>query len=318
MKVLFVSSGNSEFFEIAPFIKSQGESLIKEGVDLKFFHIKGKGVSGYLKNVSKLREKIKEYKPDVVHSHYSLTGWVHALTWNRVPKVLSLMGSDTYSVNKEGKRTVFSMFMLTQVFLIQLYFHTIIVKSENLRKSVWRKKNVHVIPNGVNFSHFKQMDREDCRKKLNLPLDKKIVLFMGNTKDTRKNFSLLDNAFQQINSSDMLLCTPYPVSHKNVPLYLNACDVLVVPSFKEGSPNIVKEAMACNCPIVASSAGDIVDVISGTEGCYITTFEVEDMVLNLRKAIQFKGRTQGRKNIEYLNEKIIASRLIGIYNNLSK
>jgi len=319
MKVLFVSSGNSEHFEIAPFVKSQGESLKNEGIELEYFHIKGKGFKGYFKNISLLRKKIKTFKPDIVHAHYSLTGWVAILANNRKPKVLSLMGSDTYGmVGDTNNPNMFNFFMFLQVFFIQFFYASIIVKSENLRKSVWRKKSVSVIPNGVNFERFKPLDKKECREKLNLPLDKKIILFMGNPKEVRKNFSLVEKAVEKISDENLIICTPFPVTHENVPLYLNACDVLAFPSFKEGSPNVVKEAMACNCPIVASDAGDIVEVVSGTDGCYITNLELADMAAKLRLALQFNKKTNGRQNIEHMNEKVIANKLLNIYGKIYK
>jgi teichuronic acid biosynthesis glycosyltransferase TuaC len=76
--------------------------------------------------------------------------------------------------------------------------------------------------------------------------------------------------------------------------------------------------MACNCPIVASDAGDIVEVISGTDGCYVTTFEVEDMVSKLEMALAFDGKTKGRQNIEHMNESVIAEKLIKIYESICK
>jgi glycosyltransferase involved in cell wall biosynthesis len=317
MKVLFVSSGNSQFFDMAPFIKSQGESLKEAGVEVEYFPISGKGFFGYLGNVSKLKKKIKAFNPDVVHAHYSLTGWVVVLAFSGKPKLLSLMGSDTYgAVGAEGKMSLTSLLMKLQVFKIQLFYSTIIVKSENLRKALWRKKDVHVIPNGVNFNRFKPLDKGECRQKLNLPAGKKIVLFMGNPKESRKNFAQLEKAMHIINREDAIICAPFPVTHENVPLYLNACDVLAFPSFKEGSPNVIKEAMACNCPIVACDAGDIVEVISGTEGCYLSEFNEKDMAEKLTKALEFGKRTRGRENIQHMNELVIATKLIHIYESI--
>lgn len=319
MKILFISSGNSEHFEIAPFIKSQGESLKREGLSLEYYHIKGKGIRGYVKNIKPLREKIKKFDPDVLHAHYSLTGWVAWMANSSKPRILSLMGSDTYgSVNEPGKKGIFTLFMIFQVFLIQLFYSNIIVKSEYLKKSVWRKKSVYVIPNGVNFARFKPMDKRECRDKLGLPHDKKIILFMGNKKEVRKNFALVEQAADRLKEKNLLVCTPYPVSHENVPIYLNACDVLAFPSFKEGSPNVVKEAMACNCPIVASNAGDIVEVLSGTDGCYITSLEANDMAEKLENAFEFNKKTNGRQNIEHMNERVIATKLITIYGKICK
>ena len=192
------------------------------------------------------------------------------------------------------------------------------MKSENLKESVWRKKSVYLIPNGVNFDRFKPLDKKNAVKNSTCLLIRKLFFSWETQKMRRKNFSLVEKAVEKISAEKPMVCTPFPVSHENVPLYLNACDVLAFPSFKEGSPNVVKEAMACNCPIVASDAGDIVEVISGTEGCFITSFEVEDMVSKLEKALLFNGKTNGRQNIKHLNEHVIANKLINIYEKTSK
>ena len=96
MKVLFVSSGNSKQFDIAPFIKSQGDSLIKQGIDLDYFRITEKGILGYIKNAVKLRKYLKNHKYEIIHAHYTLSGWTAVLSFTKTPIILSLMGSDAY------------------------------------------------------------------------------------------------------------------------------------------------------------------------------------------------------------------------------
>ena len=102
MKVLFVSSGNSHY-GIVPFIKSQGESLINEGIELDYFQIKRKGLYGYLSNIIPLVKQLKKNRYDIIHAHYGLIGLLCVLTFTRIPIVLSIMGDDVYgSFNKKG------------------------------------------------------------------------------------------------------------------------------------------------------------------------------------------------------------------------
>src|SRR5688572_22604641 len=96
MKVLFVCSGNNKGFSIAPFIREQGESLRKKGIDVNYFPIVGKGVGGYLKSSMRLRKHLKENKFDLIHAHFTLSGWAAILGAGRTPVVLSLMGDDAY------------------------------------------------------------------------------------------------------------------------------------------------------------------------------------------------------------------------------
>jgi len=96
LKVLFVSGGNSSSFDIAPFIKAQGQSLADAGLSISYFTVKGKGFLGYLRNAALLRRFLKKNTFDLIHAHYTLSGWTAVLAFSRIPVVLSLMGSDAY------------------------------------------------------------------------------------------------------------------------------------------------------------------------------------------------------------------------------
>lgn len=316
MKVLFVSSGNSND-GITPLVYNQGESLNEAGVDVSYFTIKGKGIFGYLKNRSRLRNEIKKNNFDVVHAHYTLSGWLCLLCFFKKPIVLSVMGSDAYGeFDKNGKHLLPSYFFMLLTQLIQPFVKSIIVKSSNIQKYIYLKKKCSLIPNGVNFKLFKPKDKLLCQSILELSPDKKIVLFLANPKDPRKNFKLLNEASNFFTNKEIEIINPYPITNKEFPDYLNACDVFVLASFNEGSPNVIKEAMACNCPIVATDVGDVKNVISGTEGCYISGFSAKDLAQKIETAINFGKRTNGRENISHLDSKVIAKQLINIYKDL--
>lgn len=309
MNVLFVSSGNSRY-DIVPFVKSQGESLMKEGIKLDYFTIKGKGINGYLKNIKPLRQYLKENKYDIVHAHYGLVGLLCFLTFTRIPIILSVMGDDAYGCfNQKGKRAISSYYgmFLTQIALI--FAKQIIVKSENILKMIPYKKKCHIIPNGVNFDVFKPNITETKKHSL---------LFLADPIDPRKNISLVKKAMEFINEKGLKLNNPYPIDHSQFPDYLNNSSVFVLTSFEEGSPNVIKEAMACNIPIVSTDVGDVREVIGNTEGCYITTFIPENVANKLQLALEFslkKGRTKGRERIIELglDSETIAHRIIEVY-----
>jgi len=316
MKVLFVSSGNSDY-GIVPFVKNQGESLKKAGVELEFFTVIGKGIKGYLKNINRLKKQINKNDYDVIHAHYSLIALVTLLTFSRKPLVISLMGSDAYGDYDEKGRRVFSSYfpmIITQI--VQPFAKAIIVKSGNIKKYVYSGKKTHIVPNGVNFERFQPMDKNECRRKLNLSPEQKIVLFLANPEDPRKNYKLLKEAESFFDKRGIEIINPFPIKNKDFPLYLNACDVFVLTSYNEGSPNVIKEAMACNCPIVATDVGDVKEVISGVEGCYLTSFDPEDLAEKLKKAIEFGGRTRGRKHINHLKDENVANKIIKIYESI--
>lgn len=295
MKVLFVSSGNNRL-GVTSIIRTQGESLIRAGVDLEYFLVKGKGVIGYLGAVLKLRRWLKAHAVDIIHAHYGLCGWVAYWAKQRGTSIIvSYMGSDILPVLKVKKAPHSFCVRFSQA--LQYRVDHVIVKSLNMKDVLTRENEVSIIPNGVDIARFTPMPKKECRKRLGWSEDKKIVLFMGNPSDEIKNIILVKKAICLIENPDIILSNPYPVGPELVPLYLNMADLLVLPSISEGSPNLVKEAMACNCPIVATDVGDIKWVMGDTEGCYLTSYSPEDVARKIELALRFKARTNGRNRI---------------------
>lgn len=318
MKVLFVCSGNS-VFGIAPFIKDQAADLIKNGIELDFFLIKGKGIIGYLKNLFPLRKKIKHNNYDIIHAHYIFPALLSILTFSGRKVIASFMGSDTYGdVNEKGKKCFLSYLNTLLNYMAQPFLSKIIVKSQNIEKYVYLRNKCIKIPNGVNLDKFKPLDKEFCRRELGLSFEKKYILFLGDKNNPRKNFNLVKNSFNKLKIKNIELLTPYPVNHDLVVKYLNAADVIVFTSYLEGSPNVIKEAMACNCPIVSTDVGDVKWIIGNTKGCYITSFDPDDVALKIKLALEFSekyGKTNGRQRIIDLglDSDSIAKKIIDVY-----
>ena len=313
MTVLFVFSGNSTTFAISPFIQAQAESLRKLGHTIDYYPVKGKGLWGYLSNITKLSKFIKQGDYDIVHSHYSFCGIVSALATGK-PVVCSLMGSD---VKKSG------LWRFVIKYFIMYKWKKTIVKSKDMKLALGIDK-VEVIPNGVDLDIFRPMNKNDCRKELGWDIGKKIILFASDPQRPEKNFSLAKKATETLNIQDVKLKVVYPVPHKDIPLYLNAADLLLSTSLWEGSPNIIKEAMACNCPIVSTNVGDVKWLLEGVEGCFITTNDPKDVADKIKKALNFKGKTKGRDKLISLglDSEHIAKKIIKVYeeviNNTSR
>jgi glycosyltransferase involved in cell wall biosynthesis len=323
MRILFVCSGNSGDFEIPPFIREQGTSLAEQGVDVSYFTVKGKGIKGYLKKSKELKLHLQNNPVDLIHAHYTLSGWVVVYARPKVPIVLSLMGTDAYGEYSGPGKIVFKSRILTLLtFLIQPFVDAIISKSNHIASYVYRKRISYIIPNGIRLERFKLYPPE-IRIELGLNSVKKNILFLGDKNYKRKNFALVESALSLITNKQVELLAPYPVPHDDVVKYLNAADVIIMPAYMEGSPNVIKEAMACNCPIVATDVGDVKWVMGDTEGCFITSFDAKDAANKIIHALNFaeqKGKTKGRDRILELglDSDSVGNKIINIYKDLLK
>lgn len=321
MNVLFISSGNDDRYEIAPFIKSQGESLQKSGVHIDYYTIKGKGLLNYLKNIIPLRRHIKSQNYDLLHAHYSLCGWVAVLAFSGLPIVLSLMGADAVGTpSGKNRLTLKSRLLSYFTLLVQPFVSFIISKSPNIENVVYRKDRSVIIPNGVRMDQFNARP-EVSKTSMGLSESSRHVLFLGSPHDKNKNIKLLKSSLKHLNIDEVELLNIFDVPHDEVVKYLMVSDVVSLCSFSEGSPNVVKEAMACNKPIVATNVGDVAWLLKDLNGCYVSDHSIEEFSDNIEKALNFSKEhqfTAGRDRLYHLglDAKSTADRIIQLYHSI--
>lgn len=305
MKVLFVSSSNKG--EITSIVKYQGESLVRCGMQVDYFGIKGKGLFGYLSNIGKLDKHIRVSNPDIIHAHYSLSGMVAGLTGTRKPLLVSLMGSDTQV----------GMFWRLLIRLFTFFrWDSIIVKSSSIKSHLGIKK-AWIIPNGVNLDTVKNIGRSKFL------LEDNVILFAADPKRRSKNFTLANKAVSLLNRKDIILRTVHSKPHLEIIKELSYCNLLLVTSRWEGSSNLVKEAMACNCPVVSTNVGDVEWLFGDEPGHYITSFNPEDVANKIKLALEYakiNGKTKGRDRIITLglDSGTIANKIVQLYNEIAE
>jgi teichuronic acid biosynthesis glycosyltransferase TuaC len=307
MKVLFISSGNS-FEGISPIVLNQGESLKKAGIQVDYFTIQGKGAWGYIRNIPLIRKQLKN-NYSLVHAHYSLSAFVATLAGAK-PLIASLMGSDI--------RLSFGFRLLIK-FFSSYFWKATIVKSNEMKEKL-RLTNLEVIPNGVDMNKFLPLDRTICQKDLKWKSGIIHILFAANPDRPEKNFKLTKEAFEIIlkDQLNMELHVLKNVPINQMPLYINAANVVVLSSLWEGSPNVIKEAMACNVPIVSTKVGDVDWLFGDCEGHFIASNDSNDFGLKLKMAIEYSQInlcTKGRNRLISLNldSKSTASTLKNLY-----
>jgi len=321
LKVLFVITGNPFSYykgSISPQVLGPANALIENGVKVDYFQVKSKGVKGYLKSLRLLQTYLKEKKYDIIHAHYGNCGIISAIAKKKEKLIVSYMGSDLLgSINSKGEFIFIGWFF---VFLNKIFSTFIndysIVKAQIMKKSLWKKSNVSVVPNGVDFKNFYPMGIKEARTILEISSKIKLILFVGDITTALKNFQLAKHAVEIINDKLISLKIISGINHSKLNLYYNAADLILMTSTQEGSPNVIKEAMACNCPIISTDVGDVKEIISNTEGCYISSFEQVDIAEKIKLVLLNNKRTNGRNNINNLGSNIIANRTIRIYDTL--
>lgn len=285
----------------------QRDALKKTGLKVDCFPIRKGGSKGYLQSWRELWAVIKRCDYNLIHAHYSFSGYIAALA-SQKPVVCSLMGSDVLQQKTWGR-------CLTK-FFNRFFWQAVIVKNKEMQREL---KNSVCIPNGVDFENFNEIPKAESQKKVGFDSDFKHIIFVAQQPDVYvKNLVLAQKAIPLIQDESICLHTVSDVAFEVLPYFYNAADLLLLTSISEGSPNVIKEAMACNCPIVATDVGDIREVVTGVEGCFLTEFDPKDVAAKIKQALAFNGRTNGREKIRHLDNRRVAKKIINVYKSVLK
>lgn len=333
MRVLEVSRYKQTMANnISPFVVEQGEAIRALGHEVEYFLVKG----NYIKAVGVLKRKIREFKPDIVHAHFGLSA-ITAELQSLVPVVTTFHNGETlnWHVNLMSS-------------LMSLRAKHVIYVAQHIRDlSYFKAKNYSIIPCGVPMEQMVITPKEEARRQLGWDEKKRYILFGGAFSNERKNYALLRDAVQRLETSSLdaahlepsalageetignIVCVEMKgLSRAECVLRMNACDLFALPSHSEGSPQALKEAMAVNCPCLATDIADVKYLFGDEPGHWILrnprkTHErwdgdeksLDEMVALLKDALAFEGRTKGRQRIlelELSNEQV-AKRIVKIY-----
>jgi teichuronic acid biosynthesis glycosyltransferase TuaC len=307
------------------FVEQQVVSLRQLGIDVTvlLFDRVQRGMRVYVGLRGKLRLALERFDPDIVHVMY---GGVMAnavtRTVNDRPTIVSFCGSDLLGENLSGNiRKWVANYGVRTSYRAAMRATGIIVKSENLQEALpacVSRSKVRIIPNGVDLERFKPIDRDQCRSKLGWRKDVLHVLFPANGGDPVKRGELANAAMEALRERSVSaeLHQLQGVVHSAVPVWLNASDCVFLTSLHEGSPNIVKEALACNVPVVAVDVGDVGERIKKIDGCYLASPCATDLADKLFLVHCGQRRIAARSAMQELSLERIAARLKLFYEDL--
>ena len=302
MKVLIVA--RCKHGQYAPFISEQVEAIQKLGVECRYFGITGKGIAGYLRQFPGLMKVIREFNPDLIHAHYGLCGLL-ANYQRRVPVVTTYHGSD---INDP------KVFRLSKKAIRRSRFN-IFVSQKNV-DFARPKDNYALIPCGINLEDYPLIDKVEARRIMGFDPSKKYMLFAGAYDNPVKNAPLAQEAIQMVPEAILVELKGY--SRSQVATLLQAVDAFLMTSFTEGSPQVIKESLACGCPIVSVDVGDVAERISGITGCFVVLSEAGPIADAIKTVLAFQGRTDGRNAIlrDGLTNDQIARRIVDVYKSI--
>lgn len=303
MKVLIVARCKNGKY--APFITEQVDALKQQGMVCQYFGINNRGIWGYLKHIRGFQQAIQDFRPDVIHAHYGLSGLL-ANSQRRIPVVTTYHGTDI-----NDKRL-----LRLSKWSIRFSAFNVFVSPENVRLARPPHNRYALVPCGINLNDYPYMDKSQARKALGWGTNRHFILFSGAFDNQIKNAPLAQSAVNQLENTSLVELKGY--SRSQVAQLMNAADALIMTSFTEGSPQVIKEAMACGCPIVSVDVGDVKEITDGIDGCYIAERTPESVASCLRQAIGLGKKTEGRKVIEArgMTNDIVAKKLLGIYNSV--
>ncbi len=307
------------------FIEQQVLGLRRSGLDVDVIHVdrSEKGMSSYFTMEAELRSRIEQFQPDVVHAMY---GGVLAERVTRIvkdrPTVVSFCGSDLLGELLSGSmRRIISEYGILASHIAARRAVGIVVKSRNLEEALpatVSRSKVRIIPNGIDLERFRPLKQVDCCTKLGWDPNKFHVLFPTNAGDPRKRLYLAQAAVNEANRSGLNaeIHQLRGMPHEEVPIWLNASNVVLLTSLHEGSPNVIKEALACDIPVVSVDVGDVSERVEGIEGCYIARADAGDLGTKLSLVGAREMRIAGRERMRALSLEQTAQYLHSFYHEV--
>lgn len=285
---------------MAPFVREQAESLRLVGVECDFFLLQ----RFCFRNIIAYFRKIQSYSPDIIHAHYGLSG-LFAIIQRKIPVVTTFHGSDL------NRKPIYWLSMIA----CKLSSFSVFVSTE-LWIRAGRPSGARVVPCGVDINHFFPVDQTMARRQLKLEANGNYLLFAGAFDNPVKNPALAVEVTSQLSDLQLLELKGY--SRQEVALLLNAVNVCLLTSHSEGSPQVIKEAMACNCPVLTVNVGSVKTLLDNVSYSCVAAYDVKLLRDRLVELINLNQRSNGRQKIidSGLDSRSVAFRLKQLYNNL--
>ena len=298
------------------FARRQLDCIRRSGIEVRTLFITSRtNPISLVHSFKEIRRAISDFQPDLIHAHYGTMTALLAAISSTVPLVITFRGSDLNGCPDVPLWRSHLSRLLSQVSCLRAT--RVICVSGRLRDRLWwKKKFAAVIPSGVDLQHFYPRPKPDARERLGWDQSQLTVVFnLGNTPNA-KGLDLVRSAVdsaQKVLGPIRLVVLDGCVPHEEVPWYLCAADCLALASAKEGSPNIVKEALACNTPVVSTDVGDVMERLSGVSPSCVTARTIPDFTEALIGVLSEHRPSNGREHSYVFDERLVADAVCALY-----
>jgi glycosyltransferase involved in cell wall biosynthesis len=324
-EVLVVTSGwpNDDNPVQCVFVQRQMDALAARGVRYETLFIRGyRSPLAYVAGACRLLAwNFTRPQYRLVHCHggeASLVAWLY----RRAPLLNSYLGDDILgkSYRPDAKLTLEKRLRRWITRQHSRMATATITKSAEMERALPRavQSRNHVVPNGVDTVKFAPRDRDAARAELGWDADARVALFVADPAEVRKRYALSEAGVEAADAKlgNVRLEVAHRVTPDAVPTYMNASDCLVLLSFQEGSPNVVKEALMCNLPVIGTRVGDMAELLKDVEPSYLVEPAVEAVGDALVSCLRTPRRSNGRERSGHLTAEAIADRVLDLYNVL--
>lgn len=325
MNILHITNAypTSSTPEYGVFIKEQIESISSNIVhnDIIFINARDNGFLEYIRSVKKVNQIAKDFK--IIHCHHLYSFFVLFLSMRWIGRrvVLSFLNDWTREIKTNSIKPIAPFLCHFGVLLANV----VIFKSP-VPKHLTNKKNCINLPNGVDTCFFNTIDKNSAKSMLSLNKDTHYILFVSskNLYREQKRYDLFKETINTLKSRNpslsiepLLLCN---VERTNIPYFFNAASIHLLTSDYEGSPNSVKEALACGTPVVSRDVGNVSDMMSDISECHVLPLNstIEDLTFACEKVLNSNpspDKIRSKFLTKELSKEQIAQRLINIYSN---
>jgi len=302
LSVLQLASSEEAFFT------QQVDALEERGVDCTTLVVRGdaaegdpRGIRAYADTYGDvLAEARGSY--DLVHANYGLVGPL-ALAQPVRPVVLTLWGSEVMGYSSRLDR-------ITR--FAARHSDAVIAPNEAVSRRL--DCDHEVVPFGVDLGLFRPIDRTEARERLGWDQSKRFVLFPYDTDRDVKDFERAQRVVSEavVNAEIKAI---HGREYEEMPYLMNACDVLLVTSERESGPMVVREAAACNVPVVSTDVGFAAETLADVENSYVADTD-DELADALDATLRSAGRSDGRERVRTNTTERMATDLRAIYSAL--